>query len=129
MFAGANLKEEEMMVSIRSDSLASLALLALVLSGCGDATRKPDGTKAAKPTVESPAAVAENWCVEHGVPEDICGQCNAKVAADCQQKRDWCREHERPESQCFLCNPELADKFAAEFEAKYGRQPPTPEGP
>ena len=116
-----------MMVSIRSASLASLALVASVLSGCGDATQEPDGTKAAKPTVESPAALAANWCVEHGVPEDICGQCNAKAAADCKDKGDWCKEHERPESQCFLCNPKLLDKFAAEYEAKYGQKPPKPE--
>ena len=116
-----------MMASIRLALLASLALVAVLLGGCGDATKKPDGTKAAKPTVESPAAVAENWCVEHGVPEDICGQCNAKVAADCKQKGDWCQEHERPESQCSLCDPKLADKFAAEYEADYGKQPPKPE--
>ena len=115
-----------MMVSIRSVSLASLALLALVLGGCGDATQKTAATKPAKPTVESPATVAENWCVEHGVPEDICGQCNAKLAAEYQQKGDWCQEHSRPESQCFLCNPKLADKFAAEYEAKYGTEPPKP---
>jgi hypothetical protein len=116
-----------MMVSIRSVSLAPLALVALVLGGCGDATNTPNGTKPAKPTIDSPAAVAENWCVEHGVPEDTCGQCNANVAADCQQKGDWCKEHERPESQCFLCAPKLADKFAAEYEAKYGKRPPKPE--
>ena len=125
--AGASLKEREMMVSIRSASLVSLALVAVLLGGCGEATKKTDGTKAAKSAAESPAAVAENWCVEHGVPEDICGRCNAKVAADCQQQGDWCKEHERPESQCFLCNPKLVDKFAAEYEAKYGKQPPKPQ--
>ena len=68
-----------------------------------------------------------NWCTEHGVPEDICAQCNAKVAAEYQQKGDWCKEHNRPESQCFLCNPKLEAKFAAEYEAKYGKKPPKPE--
>ena len=116
------------MMSIRFALLASLALVAVVLGGCGAGTKKPEGTKAATPTAASPAAVAENWCVEHGVPEDLCGQCNAKVAADSKDKGDWCKEHERPESQCFLCNPKLADKFAAEYEAKYGKRPPKPEG-
>jgi hypothetical protein len=68
--------------------------------------------------------VAENWCVEHGVPEDMCGQCNAKVAAECQKNGDWCKEHNRPKSQCFVCNPKLADKFVAEYEVKYGKKPP-----
>jgi hypothetical protein len=128
LFVDVNLKEEKMMVSIRSVSLALLALVALVLGGCGDASKKPNGTKAAKPAAESPAAVAVNWCVEHGVPEDACGQCNAKVAADCKQKGDWCKEHDRPESQCFLCHPELEAKFAAEYEAKNGQPPPKPAG-
>ena len=44
-----------------------------------------------------------------------------------KDKGDWCKEHERPESQCFACNPKLADKFAAEYEAKYGKRPPKPE--
>ena len=125
--ADASLKEEKMMVSIRTAALVFSALVAVVLGGCGDAAKEPGGAKAAKPKVESPAAVAENWCVEHGVPEDSCGLCNAKVAADCKQTGDWCKEHERPESQCFLCNPKLADKFAAEYEAKYGKQPPQPD--
>lgn len=64
------------------------------------------------------------WCDEHGVPEEVCGQCNAKLAADFQKKGDWCDEHDRPESQCFICNPDLQAKFAAEYEAKYGKQPP-----
>ena len=52
----------------------------------------------------------------------------SKVAADYKQKGDWCKEHNRPESQCFLCNPKLEAKFAAEYEAKYGKKPPKPEG-
>ncbi|MCA9067058.1 MAG: hypothetical protein KDA96_28540, partial [Planctomycetaceae bacterium] len=66
------------------------------------------------------------WCVEHGIPEDICAQCNAKVAAEYQQKGDWCEEHSRPDSQCFVCHPELAQKFAAQYEAKFGERPPAP---
>ena len=99
-------------------------MAALAVGGCGSsATKGPEPSDSAKPAADS-SAVAINWCVEHGVPEDICGQCNPKVAAECQKNGDWCQEHSRPESQCFLCNPTLADKFAAEFEAKYGKKPP-----
>ena len=67
------------------------------------------------------------WCPEHGVPEAICGQCNADGAAEFQKKGDWCKEHDRPDSQCFICHPELEAKFAAQYEAKYGKKPPKPE--
>ncbi len=68
------------------------------------------------------------WCDEHGVPEEVCAQCNSKVAAEFQKKGDWCKEHDRPDSQCFKCHPELQAKFAAQYEAKFGKKPPTPEG-
>lgn len=64
------------------------------------------------------------WCAEHGVPEDVCGQCNSKLAAEFQKQGDWCQEHESPDSQCFACHPDLEAKFAALYEAKYGKQPP-----
>ena len=104
-----------------------MAMATLMVGGCGsNATKGPESPKSATPVAES-SAVAINWCVEHGVPEDICAQCNAKVAADFKKKGDWCKEHNRPESQCFLCNPKLEAKFAAEYEAKYGKKPPKPE--
>jgi hypothetical protein len=59
-----------------------------------------------------------------GVPEDICAHCNSKVANKLKAKGDWCDEHGVPESQCFVCNPEFEKKFAAQYEAKYGKQPP-----
>ena len=68
------------------------------------------------------------WCDEHGVPEELCGQCNAKVAAAFQRKGDWCRQHDRPDSQCFLCHPELEARFAAQYEARLGQKPPKPAG-
>jgi cobalt-zinc-cadmium efflux system membrane fusion protein len=115
------------MFRVRAASFPLVVLGALAISGCGGA-KGPEAGKQAMPAADSSSTVAVNWCVEHGVPEDICGQCNAKVAADCQQKGDWCKEHNRPESQCFLCNPKLADRFAAEYEAKYGKKPPKPDG-
>jgi hypothetical protein len=66
------------------------------------------------------------WCDEHGVPEGICGQCNINLVADFKAKGDWCKEHERPDSQCFICHPEKQVEFAAQYEAKFGKQPPKP---
>ncbi len=110
---------------VRTIALSMVALGGLVVTGCGGASTKgPEAGKSATPTVDASCSVAENWCCEHGVPEDICAQCNAKVAAEYQRKGDWCKEHNRPASQCFLCNPKLADKFAADYEAKYGKKPP-----
>jgi hypothetical protein len=99
------------------------AVVWLTAGGCGSDAGGAKSGKQATPTGDT-CAVADNWCCEHGVPEDICGQCNPKVAAECQKKGDWCKEHHRPQSQCFLCNPKLAGKFAAEYEVKYGRKPP-----
>jgi hypothetical protein len=68
------------------------------------------------------------WCDEHGVPEEICALCNVKLVAAFKAKGDWCQEHDRPDSQCFVCHPEKEAAFAAQYEAKYGKQPPKPEG-
>jgi hypothetical protein len=111
------------MVWMRMSLFSATAMAALTVSGCGGKPAKaPESPQAAAPAAD--ACAVAGWCTEHGVPEDLCGQCNAKLAAECQHKGDWCREHNRPESQCFLCNPKLAEKFAAEYEAKYGKKPP-----
>jgi hypothetical protein len=107
--------------------LALFALTAVTLSGCGETGAKgPEGKKSAAPVTEDVCAVA-GWCTEHRVPEDICAQCNAKVAAEFQKKGDWCKEHNRPKTQCFLCDPKLEAKFVADYEAKYGKKPPKSE--
>jgi hypothetical protein len=112
---------------MRSGLFSFLAIAGVAICGCGGAGEKgPDAGKAAGPAGD--ACAVAGWCTEHGVPEDICAQCNAKLAAECQRKGDWCKEHSRPESQCFLCNPKLEAKFAAEYEAKYGKKPPKREG-
>jgi hypothetical protein len=107
-----------------------LALPALfVLIGCNKETPKAEGPK------DKPSQVAEKsahdhsgwWCDEHGVPEEVCGQCSAKVAAEFKKKGDWCKEHDRPDSQCFICHPELKERFAAQYRAKYGKEPPPTE--
>ena len=112
---------------MRSASFPLLGLVTLIVSGCGGVgTKGPEAGKQATSATDS-SVVAVNWYVEHGVPKDICGQCNPKIAAECRKKGDWCKEHNRPESQCFLCNPKRAEKFAADYEAKYGKKPPKPQ--
>jgi len=101
-------------------------MAALMVGGCGgNVTMGPESSESTTPAAD--ACAVAGWCTEHGVPEELCAQCNAKVAADLKRQGDWCKEHNRPESQCFLCDPKLADKFAAEYEARYGKKPPKPE--
>jgi cobalt-zinc-cadmium efflux system membrane fusion protein len=99
------------------------ALAASCVVGCAQSASTPPE-----------AAVAEAghkhdgwWCDEHGVPEEVCALCNTKLVADFKAKGDWCKEHDRPDSQCFVCHPEKEAEFAAQYEAKYGKQPPKPE--
>jgi hypothetical protein len=110
----------------------SLLLAVLALAGCNKEPPKAEGPKG------KPTPVAEKsdkgghdhsgwWCDEHGVPEEVCGQCSAKAAAEFKKKGDWCKEHDRPESQCFICHPEAKEKFAAQYRAKYGKEPPPTE--
>jgi hypothetical protein len=114
-----------------------VAMLA-IMSGCGQTGPAP--TQAQKQTdahdghdhdaVAASSAADDHsgwWCSEHGVPEEICARCDSKVAAEFQKKGDWCKQHDRPESQCFICHPELLTKFAAQYEAKFGKKPPTPD--
>lgn len=89
-----------------------------------------DGDKGEHETVAESSEEHDHsswWCSEHGVPEEVCSQCNSKLAAELQKKGDWCKEHDRADSQCFKCHPELEAKFAAQYEAKFGKKPPKPE--
>jgi len=107
-----------------SKSLVILcAVAAGTLVGCGHSAATPH------PHVTEAGHKHEGWwCDEHGVPEEVCARCNTKLVADFKAKGDWCKEHDRPESQCFVCHPEKEAEFAAQYEAKYGKQPPKPEG-
>ena len=108
--------------------MSTVLLAGLTFLGCGDQA----DTKATIKKDDKAAAKVDNhsgwWCDEHGVKESECSMCSAKVAKACIAKGDWCKEHERAKSQCFICDPKLKDKFAAEYVAKYGKQPPEPEG-
>ena len=122
---------------IYSLGVAFSLISALALTGCGSSADNARGPKATTGTggdaigdseVSEAGHTHEGWwCAEHGVPEEVCAQCNSKVAAKLKAKGDWCQEHGVPESQCFICNPEFEKKFAAQYEAKYGKQPPKRE--
>jgi hypothetical protein len=94
-----------------------LVALAVVAGGCN---KGEDKTASAKDEATGDGW----WCVEHGMPEAECAQCNPKLAAKLKKEGDWCKEHNRPESQCVICHPELREKYAAEYRAKYGKEPP-----
>lgn len=113
-----------------------LSMMALCAAGCGGsnstAARVGEKATSAKEDHDTKTAIKDGdhsgwWCTEHGVPEGVCSQCSAKVAADFQKKGDWCAEHERAKSQCFLCDPALKEKFAAQYQAKEGKEPPVLE--
>jgi hypothetical protein len=109
--------------------LVGMILLLTICLGCGRGAAD-QATEAADPTATAGTADDHSswWRTEHGVPEEVCGICNAKLAAEFQKKGDWCAAHDRPDSQCFVCHPELEAQFAARYEAKYGKKPPKPEG-
>jgi hypothetical protein len=117
--------------------LSLATVFALAAGGCGRADNKGGDAKAKPKPARSDgdaAQVAEKkdhdhggwWCDEHGVPEDECSMCSAKVAAEMKKHGDWCKEHDRAKSQCFVCDPSLKEKYAARYRAKYGKEPPEP---
>lgn len=100
-------------------------------AGCGqDEVPQPSPVQS-KPVQSKPVEQAGDhsgwWCVEHGIPEEECSMCSAKVAADFQKKGDWCKEHDRARSQCFLCDPKAKERYAAVYRTKYGEEPPPTE--
>jgi cobalt-zinc-cadmium efflux system membrane fusion protein len=124
---------------IKSLSVPTLliAVVAVAAVGCDktDTNTSPTGSNAAptppvaeqpKPATQPliPVAPVKDWCPEHGVPESICVQCNASLAAGFKAKGDWDEKHSLPKSQCFQCDPSLKQKFAAAYKDKYGQEPP-----
>ncbi len=105
--------------------VAPAIVLVAGLIGCGQSAEIATSTTATAAS-EDAHEHGEWWCDEHGVPEEICVQCDNSLAADYKAKGDWCEEHARPNSQCFICNPDKEVEFAALYEAKYGKQPPKP---
>jgi hypothetical protein len=105
-------------------TLGFIVAAALASAGCNPTANT---TAPTKNVADDAHAHGAWWCNEHGVPEEVCARCDLKLVADFKAKGDWCKEHERPDSQCFVCHPEKQKEFAAQYEAKYGKQPPTPE--
>jgi len=126
---------KECRMLVRAASVLTLfTSLTLLGIGCakeeskvGESSKKSQTKRPTETAVSTTHAHGDWWCDEHGVPEEICGQCDAKVAAELKKKGDWCNKHDRPNSQCFACHPELEAKFAALYEAKYGKKPPKPD--
>jgi hypothetical protein len=123
---------EVTMTSLRFLPVLGFALF--LIAGCtgqdaATQSGKPTASKTPSPATEKSTGHSHDnwWCDEHGVPEEVCGLCNSKLAAEMQKKGDWCKEHDRPDSQCFICHPELEQRFAAQYGAKYGKKPPKPE--
>ena len=121
-------------------SFAAILMVAVLVAtavGCDKSdTSAPSGSNAKappqvaeqfKPATQPliPVAQVKDWCPEHGVPESICVQCNASLAAGFKAKGDWDENHSLPKSQCFQCDPSLKQKFAAAYKEKYGQEPPT----
>lgn len=114
--------------------LSFMTALAIAAGGCSNAGQT--GAQGKGPSKASQVADAKKgeeskhsgwWCDEHGVPEAECSMCSPKVARDFKAKGDWCEKHDRAKSQCFLCDPSLKEKYAAQYRAKYGKEPPPTE--
>ncbi|HKA06883.1 MAG TPA: hypothetical protein VKD71_06465 [Gemmataceae bacterium] len=106
------------------------ALIAgLALVGCEDkSTKVADSgglTKSAKTTVAEKHDHNKYWCPEHGIPEEDCLMCKFDEP-ELKKKGDWCDEHKYPKSQCFACDPKLRERYAAQYRAKFGKEPPEP---
>lgn len=125
-------------------ALALFAALAVFTAGCGQtgstagsgkeadkdkAVAKGDGKKAEDKKPDEKKAEGDHsgwWCDEHGLPEEVCDLCSKKYREAEKAKGNWC-EHNRVKTSCFKCNPGLQAKYAAEYKAKFGKEPPATE--
>lgn len=104
----------------------TLVVLMLVLCGCGGGDDHDPDHDHDKKTTEKDTESSEKdewWCIEHGIPEHLCGMCVKEHADKCKAKGDWC-EHDKPGSNCFVCNPDMQEKYAVMYRNKYGKEPP-----
>ena len=103
----------------------------IAIGGCGPIPSTPSAPATSAATTDAKASDKSHdhsgwWCSEHGVPEGECSMCSGKVAKEFKAKNDWCEKHDRAKSQCFICDASLMEKYAAKYEAKYGKKPPEP---
>lgn len=106
-----------------------MVLASFLAIGCGPKMEAPKKTLDTSDGKKIAAADHDHsgwWCDAHGVPEEVCSICSSKAAAQFKKDKDWCDKHDRADSQCFECHPERFAKFAAQYEAKYNKQPPKP---
>lgn len=116
--------------------LAVFVVFAALAGGCGPAastggTAKDTGkdkavAKGDDKKAEDKKPEGEHsgwWCDEHGLPENVCDLCSKKYREAEKAKGNWC-EHNRVKTSCFKCNPGLQAKYAAEYKAKNGKEPP-----
>lgn len=115
-----------------------LALIAALAAGCSQ-TSSPS-TPSKEPGKDKTVAKADKpadkeadkgdhagwWCDDHALPEAVCDLCSKKYREAEKAKGNWC-EHNRVKSSCFKCNPGLKEKYAAEYKAKFGKEPPAAE--
>ena len=108
-------------------AMSVMFVVGLSVAACGKSSK--DGAAANSGGMKEVAGHSHGgwWCDAHGVPEEVCAQCNTKLVADFKAKNDWCDKHNRPDSHCFICHPEKEGEFAALYEAKVGKKPPKPE--
>jgi hypothetical protein len=114
-------------ISIRAALAAMLFAGIMVAIGCTDSPTSGGQQRAESTTTQAAKNVRKHdhwWCNEHGIPEDECSMCSAKVAEACKEKGDWCDKHDRAKSQCFICDPSLKEKYAKRYRDKYGKEPP-----
>ena len=110
-------------------ALALFAALALIVAGCGQTTNtggEAKETNKGKPVAKNGGETDDHsgwWCPEHGLPEEVCDLCSKKYREAEKAKGNWC-EHNRVKTSCFQCNPGLKEKYAAEYKAKFGKEPP-----
>lgn len=99
-------------MSVGRHALLLVVVISVAASGCrSERTRSDSPTASAAEGSGSPEGV--QLC-EHGVPADLCTQCNSDLIAVFQATGDWCEEHGLPESHCRLCHPDLDFTKAAE---------------
>jgi hypothetical protein len=107
----------------------SFLITGLLLVGCQDKeTPKADNKTSSTPTGEAKKPVGKHegwWCIEHGIPEHECLMC-LHSEDDLKKKGDWCDKHDYCKSQCFACDPKLKERYAAQYKAKFGKEPPEP---
>jgi hypothetical protein len=119
-----------------NDGITLVLVFALILSGAG--CNREDNKSGKERQAKDIAARDGNkqskeddhsgwWCQEHGIPEHLCSQCNAEVAANFKKEGDWCKIHpDRAKSQCFTCDPSRYKRFEDMYVAKYGKKPEPP---